>query len=645
MSFQINVPPSLVAKIKKDEETAEEESREKKREDWRKIKELEEARKAGTAPAMQDEEGKDINPHIPQYIMQAPWYIGALQPTLKHQREPDERKKVYSGLNEWYNKGVKEEVTATKFREGACSNCGAMTHKKKDCFERPRKIGAEYTGTNIAPDEFSQPQLDFNYESKRDRWNGYDPANHRRIFEEFQKMEEMRREMKAKKLDKSLMVGEEDGAVEDNAKEEEEDGDEDDDEKYADSMAMPGQKFETKQRITVRNLRIREDTAKYLYNLDPNSAFYDPKTRSMRENPFKDKGVDPKDLPYAGDNFVRWSGDAYEIAKKQKFAWEAYEKGSDVHVQGLPTKLELLNKEYEKKKDIIKDRQWSNIIEKYGGQEHLNVLPKSLLLAQTEEYVEYSRHGTIVKGSEKAIVRSRYEEDVLEKNHTAIWGSFWKEGSWGYKCCESIVRGSYCIGQSGLQTKLLEEKEEEEEEKENEDNKSPKDKIISEKGKTSSSASNEEDTTNAISSNGCSNTTKSLLHQHLEKLQAEEKQKEREERKRKKKSKKNKKHKKHKKQKKEGKSNNKSRDSSSDDDDDSSDDDDDDDREKKITKAIRQEKKRLKEVEKMMKVDEKSRPYNVLYDGKGPTEEQIEAYQRLRVRPDDPMANYVDNER
>ena len=42
-------------------------------------------------------------------------------------------------------------------------------------------------------------------------------------------------------------------------------GDDDDDEdedKYADDMDMPGQKFETKQRITVRNLRIREDTAK-----------------------------------------------------------------------------------------------------------------------------------------------------------------------------------------------------------------------------------------------------------------------------------------------------------------------------------------------------------------------------------------------
>lgn len=43
--------------------------------------------------------------------------------------------------------------------------------------------------------------------------------------------------------------------------------------------------MDSKQRITVRNLRIREDTAKYLRNLDPNSAYYDPKTRSMRDNP------------------------------------------------------------------------------------------------------------------------------------------------------------------------------------------------------------------------------------------------------------------------------------------------------------------------------------------------------------------------
>lgn len=65
-----------------------------------------------------------------------------------------------------------------------------------------------------------------------------------------------------------------------------EDEDEDAD-KYAEAADAVGQKLDTKTRITVRNLRIREDTAKYLINLDPSSAYYDPKTRSMRDNPLR----------------------------------------------------------------------------------------------------------------------------------------------------------------------------------------------------------------------------------------------------------------------------------------------------------------------------------------------------------------------
>ncbi|PKU37814.1 pre-mrna-splicing factor slu7 [Limosa lapponica baueri] len=91
-----------------------------------------------------------------------------------------------------------------------------------------------------------------------------------------------------------------------------------DEDKYADDIDMPGQNFDSKRRITVRNLRIREDIAKY------------------------------------------------------------------------------------------------------GGQEHLDAPPAELLLAQTEDYVEYSRHGTVIKGQEKAIACSKYEEDVKINNHTAL---------------------------------------------------------------------------------------------------------------------------------------------------------------------------------------------------------------------------------
>ena len=65
MSFQLNVPPSVIARLEKEAEQdggaegeTDTQAGAKRREDWRKLKELEEARKAGTAPAMQDEEGR-----------------------------------------------------------------------------------------------------------------------------------------------------------------------------------------------------------------------------------------------------------------------------------------------------------------------------------------------------------------------------------------------------------------------------------------------------------------------------------------------------------------------------------------------------------------------------------------------------------
>lgn len=73
------------------------------------------------------------------------------------------------------------------------------------------------------------------------------------------------------KTDILLKNSEKDNSTEDNKDDEEHKAidDDDDEDKYADHIDMPGTKVDSKQRITVRNLRIREDTAKYLRNLDP----------------------------------------------------------------------------------------------------------------------------------------------------------------------------------------------------------------------------------------------------------------------------------------------------------------------------------------------------------------------------------------
>ena len=46
------------------------------------------------------------------------------------------------------------------------------------------------------------------------------------------------------------------------------------------------------------------------------------------------------------------------------FAWDAHERGSDVHLQADPTKLELLHKTYKVKKEGFKEKQKDGILSK-----------------------------------------------------------------------------------------------------------------------------------------------------------------------------------------------------------------------------------------------------------------------------------------
>lgn len=603
------------------------------REDWRKAKDLEEARKAGTAPAAVDEDGRDINPHIPQYISEAPWYFGTTGPTLRHQRQPDDAPPTTTPLDTWYKRGADtSRAVHTKYRKGACENCGASTHKRVDCLERPRKVGAKYSGALVAYDDQEQLRIDADFDAKRDRWSGYDPSAHTDIINEYQKVEEAKQKIKADKLKQNPDAElESDGSADSN------------EDRYVDEADMPGTKVDSKQRITVRNLRIREDTAKYLRNLDPNSAYYDPKTRSMRDNPNPSKN--PEESEFAGENFVRFSGDTTKHSQAQMFAWDAYGKGVDVHLLAEPTKLELLQHEYEKKKDQFKAQTKNTIVDAYGGEEHLQAPPRSLLLAQSEEYVEYSRGGKVIRGQEKVPNRSRYEEDVRINNHTTTWGSWWQNGVWGFKCCRSTIRGSYCVGgdaeagQMFIPESVHSAMQELASARRRSTDADTEERVFALPGKRNAAAAAAAATAlaaeeavdgDAEREPGSGSDDDDDDDDRAAAKKGDEKQLSRTERKKSsKKSKKSKKAKRKHKSKKTKKASKKS-DSESET---SSDDDADD-----LKKALRAEEKSQAKADAMLQMDERKRTYNSMFDVKEPTEHEIEAYLMKRRRDDDPMA-------
>ncbi|KAK3190332.1 hypothetical protein Dsin_029893 [Dipteronia sinensis] len=394
----------------------------KSREDHRKQLELEEVRKAGLAPAEVDEDGNAINPHIPQYMSSAPWYLKAERPSLKHQKK---WKADPNYSKSWYDRGA-QIYQADKYRKGACENCGAMAHNAKLCVERPRKLGAKST--------------------------------YARVIERYEAREEARRkylkEQQLKKLEKNSKQNGE-GEVSD-VEEDDEDALKVDEAKVDECKQMDFAKVEKRVRTTgggstgtVRNLRIREDIAKYLLNLDVNSAYYDPKTRSMREDPLPD--ADPNGKFYLGDNQYRMSGQALEFKQLNIHAWEAFEKGQDIHLQAVPSQAESLYKNYKIIKEKLKSRLKDTIMEKYGNAATEEDVPRELLLGQSERQVEYDRAGRAIKGLEMSIPKSKYEEDIYINNHTSVWGSWWKDHQWGYKCCQQTIKNGYCTGTAGIE--------------------------------------------------------------------------------------------------------------------------------------------------------------------------------------------------
>lgn len=369
-------------------------------------------------------EKQSRNEYIPHFIARKPFYIDDDQEGdyLEHQRLQKAAEADLS-TQKWYDRGKRAGPAATKYRKGACENCGALSHKRSECLSRPRKLGAKWTGQDIQADEVIE-QVDLSWDGKRDRWNGYDAKEHRHVVEDHARLEALRKEA----------AGEVEEASEDA-----------DMDKYAEESEMPGQAYDAASRISTRNLRIREDTAKYLLNLDLDSARYDPKTRTM-----VDKGAtsDRAAAMVAEEDFIRSSGDAAEFERLQRAAWESQERGdkNKLHLQANPTEAEALRRRLEKESAEKAEAKKKELLAKYGGAQYLEKLPE---VEEEEKYVEYTETGEI-KGEKKSKSKSKYVEDKYIGNHTSVWGSWWDNFKWGYACCHSVVKNSYCSGQEGI---------------------------------------------------------------------------------------------------------------------------------------------------------------------------------------------------
>jgi len=515
--------------------------------DRQKSRQEAEARASGQLPPEVDvKTGSMINPHNPEFITKRPWYLGGNDegPSLDHQasqkndserlelslqqadqlvdlerrklKEARKRNKFQVGM--WVeglkknrkpysicqitriaNKGT---VFDLKYEDGSLET--EIKMKKSERFAKNPRIRITKTGNRTFEVDQALHGKE-TYDSKRDKYHGFEVQQHQeRVREIHAERDAIRRRLRA---NKEKDQGEEGDGEKDNGSDSDSDSDagsdseddfvqrDSDTKMYTSRLARQGGVGGAQMKVTARNLRIREDTAKYLRNLDPNSAYYDPKSRSMRDNPNPQE--DPSEVQFAGDNFSRISGDAVGLAQTQVFAWDMMGKtgatvagregatgtssataaAASIHPQANPSQAEMMKKKFTNEAVDLVTKQKRAVLSKYGGAEYLDgdgglgsASKDTLVSARDAERAaedrkarfgvtvqeeHFTRDGRSVKDATgtKAVVnlKSKYEEDVMINGHTSVWGSFFHKGAfrWGYADDHSLLKNSYCTGLNG----------------------------------------------------------------------------------------------------------------------------------------------------------------------------------------------------
>ena len=433
-----------------------------------------------------------------QLVSKGLFQVGMWVEALKNNRQPYR----ICQITRVSKKGTEFDLT---YEDGAVerkvklknTNNTASSSSKRKPRIRMTKTGARSMSMDV--DKYGKESFD----SKRDKYHGYELDTHnQKVEKRFTERDAIRKVIRQKEKELAEKNGEshindndDDGEGDGNhhkkaansdsdsdADSDDEDDDSDDEfvQKDEDNrvitsrLARQGGVGGAQMKVTARNLRIREDTAKYLRNLDPNSAYYDPKSRSMRDNPNPE--IAAEESQFAGDNFARISGDAVGLADTQLFAWEASDQGvKELHPQANPSQAELLKKQFKSKSENLELQRKKAVLDKYGGQEYLDggdglatavngnakekakeaALERQTRFGVSTAVEEYRLDGSLAKDNggniKRVALKSKYEEDVFMNGHWTVWGSFFHKGAfqWGYADDHSLMKNSYCTGENG----------------------------------------------------------------------------------------------------------------------------------------------------------------------------------------------------
>lgn len=409
-------------------------------------------------------DGKRVNPNIPHFIANAPWYSteghgkdGLQQDGGGIGTGGDKAHKSSIKHDEWYDRSNtvgkdSTKSTKTKYKKGACTNCGSMSHKAKDCLERPRAVGAKFNNKNIREDETVE-EVATTWESKRDRWTGFRSEDYEQIVRESESQ-------RAKKLKTNGQTECEDqGTEQDRRTECEKQGaaqqaQDDKTECNRDQTNNPPNedewyekeiKWETHQSVinptAWKSSRDRHDKAHYLQSLTSELGFdEETKTYKGEKGELNARGFFEREL----------EGHGLEHRRLRELAALAAKKGHDVNLETNPTASYMKLKE-QLNPESTERTSSSNNDNNNNNKQTQKVAPPKIPKSLLERYGGMAHvKSEVPVGQQPTQQQPEPPTETPYGNHTRLWGTFVVNGRPGYACCHSDVKHSVCLGAKGI---------------------------------------------------------------------------------------------------------------------------------------------------------------------------------------------------